>query len=64
MSKRRSSVTVANGIFMHSVVSECRIHALIWLIHDTVMQGGTVNPNQWTDVTCASAMVALDAQEQ
>eukprot|EP00957_Ditylum_brightwellii_P053700 4068317-Ditylum_brightwellii.AAC.2 len=62
MLKKRSSATVANGGFMHSVVSEGRIHALIWWFHDTVRKGAIVDPNQWTDITCMSAMIALDAQ--
>eukprot|EP00957_Ditylum_brightwellii_P003192 243224-Ditylum_brightwellii.AAC.1 len=44
--KRRSSATVANRGFMHSVVLEHRLYALIWWVHNTARQGDTVDPNQ------------------
>eukprot|EP00957_Ditylum_brightwellii_P185922 14154521-Ditylum_brightwellii.AAC.1 len=64
MLKRRSSATVANGGFMHSVVLVHRLYALIWWVHNIVRQGDTVDPNQWLDVSCASTMIALNVQEQ
>eukprot|EP00957_Ditylum_brightwellii_P108297 8261983-Ditylum_brightwellii.AAC.1 len=39
--KRRSSATVVNGGFMHSVVSEHKVYVLFWWIHNAVRQGGT-----------------------
>eukprot|EP00957_Ditylum_brightwellii_P205450 15343944-Ditylum_brightwellii.AAC.1 len=63
MLKRRSTLAVPNGGFMYSIVSERRFHALVWWVKDTRAQGDVVDPNEWIDNRCNTALQSLDAKE-